>query len=258
MGEIGSAFFKIMTEAGIATIGKDKVKNRAMSWGVPLGYEGEIDVMHVCIGFLDQDEYVNSVVNYAQRWKPKELVIHSSAFPGTTEIIQRKLVDLPVIYSPFRGVHSRMGFDMKRYTKYWSVDITQVHEIPKLFPKEMAQCRVRAERWEEPPRSLELAKLLMDVTYYGWLIIFSQHVRVLADRFGVDGEKLWKYTEEIHEFLGNRPTMFFGEGIGGHCVMQDEDLLKDPFLDAVFAHDEYYKRVLPDLKKRETLRKRNP
>jgi hypothetical protein len=82
------------------------------------------------------------------------------------------------------------------------------------------------------------------VVYYGWLIIFAQHTKVLADRYGVDEKNLWRFTDEIHKYLGNRPRMFSGEGIGGHCVLQDKDLLNDPFLDAVFSHDEYFRRNL--------------
>jgi UDP-N-acetyl-D-mannosaminuronate dehydrogenase len=131
-----------------------------------------------------------------------------------------------------------MSVDMKRYTKYWA------GEKPRLFIKQMKRCGVPVKPWTDSTRSLELAKLLLDVVYYGWLIIFAQHVKMVADRFAVDEKKLWRFTDEIHRFLGNRPRMFSGRGIGGHCIMQDKNLLNDPFLNMVFNHDKTYRRSL--------------
>lgn len=234
MGEIGIAFYKLLDSSTPDLGGVDKIPAKSRGNIEPRN----IGILHICVPFTNSATFQETVAEYARTFKPKEIVIHSSVPPGTTETLALSFFSL-LVYSPFRGVHSRMETDMKRYTKYWASTQT-----PSLFLTQMKEANIPIDKWPDTPTSLELAKLLMDVTYYGWNIIFAQHVKVLADRFNVDDKKLWQFTDEIHKFLGNRPRMFSGEGIGGHCVMQDKNLLNDPFLDLVFSHDEYYRRNL--------------
>jgi hypothetical protein len=84
----------------------------------------------------------------------------------------------------------------------------------------------------------------MDTTYYGWLILFAQRVKILCDKYGVDEPSIWGFTHEIQEFLANRPTMYSGTGIRGHCVLQNLEILDDDFIDLVFTHDKIYRRHL--------------
>jgi len=238
MGEIGSAFYELLKKSGVQVYGFDIYKAKCK------GHEpAKTDVLHICIPFRDYGQFKEAICEYFLKFTPKEIIIHSSVEPETTEKIKHLCSESIVAYSPFRGVHKRMGFDMLRYTKYWAGE-----KEPKLFIQEMRKAKVKIEPWNDSTTSLELAKLWMDVTYYGWLIVFAQHTHVLAERFGVDEKKLWQFTDEIHKYLGNRPRMFSGEGIGGHCVMQDKDLLNDPFLDMVFSHDQYYRRNMKNAK----------
>jgi UDP-N-acetyl-D-mannosaminuronate dehydrogenase len=231
MGEIGSAFYQLLKP--VCGLDLDPEKCR----GTP---PETADILHICIPFLKQTPFIQAVLRYDNIYRPKEIIIHSSVEPLTTEKINYFLKDTIIAYSPFRGVHSRMIEDMKRYVKHYAFFTKE----PCLFVQEMREAGINIQPWNDTPTSLELAKLWMDVVYYGWLIIFAQHTKVLADRYGVDEKNLWRFTDEIHKYLGNRPRMFSGEGIGGHCVMQDKDLLNDPFLDAVFSHDEYFRRNL--------------
>ena len=233
MGEIGNAFYEILSEK-CRVYGYDIIEGKRQGKSVE-----KCDILHICLPH--HEDFVNTVLKYHFNFRPQELIIHSSVKPGTTEELWRLLYShTKIAYSPWRGVHSRMTEDMKRYTKYWASSLNM--QVP-LFLEQMKQCGIKTEEWQGMT-SLELAKLWMDVVYYGWLIIFAQHTKVLADRFGVDEKKLWDFTDEIHRFLGNRPRMFSGEGIGGHCVMSDVDLLNDSFLDAVFSHDKGYRRNL--------------
>jgi UDP-N-acetyl-D-mannosaminuronate dehydrogenase len=236
MGEIGSAFYEILCKTGnVYGVDLDREKCR--------GVEPQTaDVLHICIPFKNYESFSRSIAFYLNLYKPKELVIHSSVEPTTTDrlVLQQVCPDLTVAYSPFRGVHARMTEDMKRYIKYYAF----YTKTPSLFVQEMQEAGFNIEPWNDTPTSLELAKLWMDVVYYGWLIIFAQHTKILADKYEVDEKNLWRFTDEIHKYLGNRPRMFSGQGIGGHCVMQDKDLLNDPFLDAVFSHDQYFRRNL--------------
>lgn len=233
MGEIGSAFYKILASAE-NVYGFDVIPDKCAGTKPT-----HVDLLHICFPFTNSKQFketVNSLVYDGLA----EIVIHSSVEPGTTETLQKQYPKIKFVYSPFRGVHARMQKDMKRYIKYYAIPSA----TPTLFLEQMRKAGIPTKRWNSPTRSLELAKLLMDVTYYGWLIIFAQHVKILAQHFQVNDQPLWEFTDEIHKFLGNRPRMQSGKGIGGHCVMQDKNLLNDSFLDAVFSHDEYYRRNL--------------
>ena len=49
------------------------------------------------------------------------VIIHSTVKPRTTEIIQKQF-DIPILFSPVRGVHTRFLEDVKRYTKFVAKD----------------------------------------------------------------------------------------------------------------------------------------
>ncbi len=68
------------------------------------------------------------------------------------------------------------------------------------------------------PLTLELSKIVVDTSYYGWLINYAQISKIIADKFHVDYDEMWTFSDEIHKFLNNRPKMFPGF-IGGHCVI---------------------------------------
>lgn len=234
MGEIGSAFYEILSKtSSVYGFDLDPAKCRGT-------LPKKADVLHICIPFKTLKLFSESVFEWYRKTGALEIVIHSSVPPETTMKLHEQGTIQTFVYSPWRGVHARMKEDMKRYIKYYAF----YTKAPSLFVQEMCEAGFNIQPWNDLPTSLELSKLWMDVVYYGWLIIFAQHTKILADKYGVDEKNLWRFTEEIHKYLGNRPRMFSGEGIGGHCVLQDKDLLNDPFLDAVFSHDTYYRRNL--------------
>jgi hypothetical protein len=94
------------------------------------------------------------------------------------------------------------------------------------------------------PLALEYAKLLCDTSYYGWLIVYAQRTKMLCDRVGVDYDELWRFADEIHSALGNRPKLFPGTGIGGHCVLPNLELLDDEFFQSIALHDDAYRQHL--------------
>jgi len=76
------------------------------------------------------------------------------------------------------------------------------------------------------PITLELAKIVVDTTYYGWLINYAQLSNIVARKHNVDYDEMWQFSDEIHKFLGNRPKMFPGF-IGGHCVIPNLSLINE-------------------------------
>lgn len=71
------------------------------------------------------------------------------------------------------------------------------------------------------PITLELVKIVVDTTYYGWLINYAQLSNMIAQKHGVDYDEMWQFSDEIQKYVGNRPKMFSGF-IGGHCLDGDE------------------------------------
>jgi len=225
-GIIGSALFTLLSQVKtVCCLDIDKSKCVGE-------VSGSVDVLHFCFPY--SKDFVSLVVNYAKRFNFKELVIHSTVKPGTTLKIQGLLAG-PVVYSPVRGVHSRMAEDLRRYTKFFASLFDA-----KYFVDEMNSLDIKVERFGSST-SLELAKVLMGTTYYGWLIMFAQRVKLLAANYGVDESELWRWTEEIHAFLGNRPKMFSGDGIGGHCVLPNLRLLDDCYFNLISGHDELFR-----------------
>ena len=123
-----------------------------------------------------------------------------------------------MFYSPIRGVHSRMIDDMKRYTKFYSVEknFSDV-DIEKAFENRLKQAGLKPKKMSSPI-TLELAKILTDTSYYGWLIAYAQKTKMIADNYDVDFDEMWAFSDEIQKFLNNRPKMYAGM-IGGHCVL---------------------------------------
>lgn len=167
---------------------------------------------------------------------PQEVVIHSTVKPHTTERVQRQ-VSCPVIFSPIRGVHSRMLMDLKRYTKYYACILPGTNK----YRDWLARMKIKGKSMSSP-LALEYAKLLADTTYYGWLILYAQHTKEICDSEGLNWDEVWEFSDDIHELLGNRPKMYPGTGIEGHCILPNLELLEDEYLDTVFCHDARYRR----------------
>jgi len=185
----------------------------------------KIYFLHICIPFKKFSDFSTSVLKSIDDYKPKAIVIHSTVAPKTTQKIQSK-IDIPVMYSPIRGVHSRMIEDMKRYTKYYSLEKKfSRQDVNEAYEQRMSKAGITTKKMSSPV-TLELAKILTDTSYYGWLIAYAQKTKMIADTYGVDFDEMWSFSEEIQKFLSNRPKMYAGL-IGGHYVLPNLELLDD-------------------------------
>ncbi|MGI0058039.1 MAG: LAGLIDADG family homing endonuclease, partial [Nitrosarchaeum sp.] len=144
-------------------------------------------------------------------------VIHSTIPPRTTEDIQKRL-GIPIIYSATRGVHKRMIRDLTRYTKFYAVydSAPNAAWASKMFVRRMKRTGIRTKKMSSP-LVLELAKIVVDTSYYGWLINYAQLSNMISIKNKVDYDEMWTFADEIQKYLGNRPKMFPGF-IGGHCL----------------------------------------
>jgi hypothetical protein len=58
---------------------------------------------------------------------------------------------------------------------------------------------------------------------------------------------MWKFSDEIHEILGNRPKMFPGF-IGGHCVIPNLALIQNQTLNLIKTINQKYSKKVKNSK----------
>ena len=229
LGEIGRPIQKLISKGELA-VGFD-INKKLMDVNK---FQKNIDVptktLHICIPFTKN--FYQNVITLCDKFSPKCLVIHSTLQPYTTKKLQNKLT-IPVIFSPTRGVHKRMLYDLKRYTKFFAIEPDAPKKIwaITMYAKSMKKCGVKAQKMSDPI-TLELAKIICDTSYYGWLINYAQLSKMIATENHVDYDEMWTFSDEIHKHLGNRPKMYPGI-IGGHCVIPNLDLMQNQTLDFI-------------------------
>jgi UDP-N-acetyl-D-mannosaminuronate dehydrogenase len=244
LGEIGSPILKLLSKAKPA-VGYD-VNEKLMDTKKFKKFE-KLDTcfLHICIPY--NQNFDSNILSLYEKFKPEGIVIHSTISPSTTSKIQSK-VAIPVIYSATRGVHRRMLNDMKRYVKFYAVapDAPNAKWASTIYSKMLKKCGVKTKQMSTPI-TLELAKIVVDTSYYGWLITYAQLSNMIAIENKVDYDEMWSFAEEIHKYLGNRPKMFPGF-IGGHCVIPNLELIKNPTLDMIKEINDIYANKVKDSK----------
>ena len=95
----------------------------------------------------------------------------------------------------------------------------------------MKSCDVKTKKISNP-LTLELSKIVVDTSYYGWLINYAQISKIISQKYKIDYDEMWSISDEIHKFLKNRPKMFPGF-IGGHCVIPNLELIDNELLNQI-------------------------
>ena len=235
MGEVGETLFDLLVDRKFDCVGIDLDNTKCKKYS-----ENEViknpEYLHVCLpGELTR--FTDIVLNWMDKIKNIQVVIiHSTVKPGTTKIIQEKS-SIPILFSPVRGVHRRFLNDIKKYTKFISFDGIEIDSKIKID----LENRFKKVDWMSTTKTAELAKILVDTTYYGWLINYAQITKMICEKENVDFDEMWKFADEIHENLGNRPKMFPGI-IGGHCVIPNLDLIEYENLDMIKKINEMYEK----------------
>ena len=110
----------------------------------------------------------------------------------------------------------------------------------------MKKCGIRTKQMSKP-ETLELAKILCDTSYLGWLINYAQLTNTIAIKHNVNYDEMLTFSDEIHEALGNRPKMFPGF-IGGHCVIPNLDLMQNQTLNLIKSINKQYSKQVKNSK----------
>lgn len=190
-GEIGQAIKTLLEKRGFKCDTLDLEELHSL--------DPKYDFIHICFPY--SNDFISHVRDYQKEFSSENFVIHSTVKPGTSAA-------LDISYSPVRGVHASMVEDLIYYIKYYAGK--QSKEFEKRF---------RNTKFVDDITRLEATKILVDTTYYGWLIAFR---KIVDDNASV----YWEFAEEIQEKLGNRPIMYNDhKPIGGHCVVPNLDLI---------------------------------
>ena len=235
MGEVGETLFDLLVDRKFDCIGIDLDDSKCKNYTENKIIENP-QYLHVCLpGELEK--FTDIVIEWINKIKNIQVVvIHSTVKPGTTKTIQERS-SIPILFSPVRGVHRRFLDDIKKYTKFISFDGTKIDSKIK---KDLEN-RFEKVDWMSTTKTAELAKILVDTTYYGWLINYAQITKMICEKENVDFDEMWKFADEIHENLGNRPKMFPGI-IGGHCVIPNLNLVEYENLDVIKTVNEMYEK----------------
>lgn len=244
LGEIGGPILKLISKFG-PTIGYD-IDPKVVDTKKLEKYENLPTLfLHICIPFTSN--FIKNVKTLYDKFKPEIIVIHSTVSPYTTQKVQQSL-PIPIIYSATRGVHKRMLYDLKRYVKFFGIysDAPKAKWAAAEYSKLLKKCGVKTKQMSNPI-TLELAKIVVDTSYYGWPINYAQLSNMIAIQHHVNYDEMWSFSDEIHKFLKNRPKMYPGF-IGGHCVIPNLDLIHNETLDLIKKINNIYAKKIIDKK----------
>ena len=229
IGEVGKPILKLLSKDNIA-VGFDLNPSLMNKRKFEKYQNLKTSFLHIAIPISSKFE--SNLLQLYKKFKPECIVLHSTIGPGTIKQIQKKL-DVPLIYSATRGVHKRMLKDIKRYTKFFAIskNAPKKQWAIKAYSKKMKNCGIKTKQMSKP-ETLELAKIICDTSYLGWLINYAQFSNMIAQQYNVNYDEMWSFSDEIHKFLGNRPKMYPGF-IGGHCVIPNLDLIHNQTLDLI-------------------------
>ena len=211
-GEVGQAIAKFYKNPKI----KDLNRND--------GLKG-VEILHICLPW--SHNFVKIVKKEIKKIKPKLTIIDSTVAPGTT-----KKVGKMVVHSPIRGIHPHLYEGIKTFVKYIGADNKKAGEMAK---KHLESLGIKTKVFY-PSTTTEIGKLL-DTSYYGLVIAWHGEMKKLCDRYGIDFEKaVTNFNQTYNEGykkLGKknviRPVFYppqKTQGINGHCVCENAEILK--------------------------------
>jgi UDP-N-acetyl-D-mannosaminuronate dehydrogenase len=246
LGDVGRPLFELLKESekfSVYVFDIDEEKMRQIGQRTP---PEKVDIMHVCFPCVDQKKFVNTVVIYAERFKPKLAIINSTVPPGTTQQVHKRCSCL-VAHSPIRGVHKSakyMEWELKRWTKYvGGVNTKATDAARKHFEKMNLKVKALKSCTET-----ELAKLF-ETTYRAWMIACFQEMHRISRHFDADFDEVADFLEDTHRLRFDRPIMFPGF-IGGHCLIPNTELLLNAydseFLRLILTSNEKRKEEIKD------------
>ena len=235
LGEVGSSWFKVISEKGLHVKGIDVRGNKEENKTEKGCEEGS--VLHACIPYVDKFEKIIS--EYIKRYTPNLVVVNTSCGVGSTRRLH-DIVKVPMVHIPVRGVHPNIDKGIRTFVNA----IGPMDGLSgKLAEEYLDLLGIRHETFNSPEET-EMAKIL-DTSYYGWNILFAKQVLELCQEYGLEFENVYtRFNQSYNEGytqLGKpnvirpvlTPPQIFNKRIGipnnrinGHCVRTNLEILK--------------------------------
>ena len=230
-GEIGTSLYNVLAETYTDTVFIRDYENIETP---------DPAVLHICYPY--NESFIPNTRSYIERYKPELVIIHATVAPGTTRAVSEEAV-----HSPVRGVHPNLEEGLRTFIKYCGG--ASAGQAAELLEAAGMQARVF-----DAPETTEVMKIL-STTYYGWNILFQKEAKRICDEFGLDFDEV--YTEPNKDYnrgyseLGMdhvvRPVLKNVPGpIGGHCVIQNCDLMESWLTDTLRRRNQDYKEDKSD------------
>lgn len=238
-GEVGRGLHEVL---------KDTHETRLADLGATKNEGERVEIMHICFPY--SNEFIASVIAYAEEFEPDYIVIHSTVRPGTTRSIQNRLSHCLVIHAPVEGRHPDLASSIRAWVKpigfCESSSPVEASKVLSYFAD------VGIQTWAfKNPESTELGKIL-STTKLGMDVIFARMADRICKEWGVDyDEAVRQYTEGYNELYQSlycdfytRPILYPSEEpIGGHCVkpnleLVDHDQMRD-IKQFILEHESY-------------------
>lgn len=187
-------------------------------------YCGKYDILHICFPY--SREFIDEVRKYKNINDPEYIVIHSTVPIGTSSIVG-------AFHSPMRGVHPNLAKSLRIFVKYLAPHsnvLKTYFEIHGIKIKEV-----------DKPETTEFTKIY-GTTQYGVNILLEKWAYKFCKENGLDYDIAYIDANETYKEgyeklgMGNvaRPILKHIDGkIGGHCVVQNCDLLDSPFTELI-------------------------
>lgn len=189
-----------------------------------------VEILNICIPW--SNNFIKTATKEIKKIKPKLTIIHSTIAPGTT----KEIIDcLPrayqeVVHSPIRGIHPHLYKGIKTFIKYIGADSKKAGEMAK---RHLESLGIKTKIFY-PSKTTELGKLF-DTSYYGLCIAWHGEMKKICEREGIKFEEAVtnfnqtynKGYQELGMSQVVRPVLYPPKnGIGGHCICQNAEILK--------------------------------
>lgn len=178
--------------------------------------DGKFDILHICYSY--SDDFVQSVLDYKEKFGAKYIVIHSTVPVGTS----RKC---GAVHSPVRGVHPYLEESIRTFVKYFGGEDAEI--MAKEFEAKGIKCTIT-----EKSETTELGKLV-DTTTYGINILIEKEIHRLSQKYDVPFEIAYTNMNDTYNkgYIDVGMPQFhkynikhMEGGIGGHCILQNAEL----------------------------------
>lgn len=226
MGEVGRSLYNVLKEH-YEILTHDFLGNPVPD--VP------IDILH--IAFPYSNVFIGEIKKYQKAYNPKFTLVHSTVPIGTCRQVN-------AVHSFVTGKHPNLEEGIKTFTKYFGGK--NAYECADIF----SRIGIRTTCYSDP--EITESMKLISTTYYGLNIMIEKEIYFWCQKNNLSFELIYsENNKDYNEGYGKmgcpqfiRPNLkHIKGGIGGHCIVNNLDLLKDFWLaDLLKQKNEEYKK----------------